>query len=241
MLDLGAGAGALTAPLVRAGARVVAVERDRALASRLRRRFARADVTVVQQDLLAVALPRQPCRVVASIPFSITTPLLGRLLDPPGSCLERAALVVEWGAGRRVCGPRPADPRIVWWRTRFDLQIAGRLSAESFRPPPAVDGAALVAVRRAQPLVPRRDQVTFARLLGKAFEHRRAPVMHVLAPIFSRRQLRRLLRELDVDPQMPVGLLRIEQWAAVNAAMVALVDPVRWPRGRPRWVRSPPS
>jgi len=50
VLDLGAGAGALTAPLVGAGARVVAVERDPALASRLRRRFAPADVTVVEQD-----------------------------------------------------------------------------------------------------------------------------------------------------------------------------------------------
>lgn len=238
VLDLGAGAGALTAPLVRAGARVVAVERDPTLALRLRRRFADADVTAVEQDLLEVPLPRRAYRVVASIPFSITTPLLGRLLDPTVSCLERAALVVEWGAAKGVSDPRPADPRILWWSARFDLRIARRIRAESFSPSPEVDAAVLVAVRRAPPLVPRRESAPFARLLTTAFMSRRAPVAEVLAPIFSKRQLHRLLRDLSINPQTPIGLLRIEQWAAINAAMVALVDPARWPRGRPGWSRA---
>ncbi len=239
MLDLGAGTGVLTAPLVGAGARVVAVERDAELAVRLRRRFNHANVTVLEQDVLEVPLPRRPYRVVASIPFAITTPLLGRLLDPTDSSLEQAALVVEWGAGKRVSHRRPANPRILWWRARFDLRIARQIRAESFSPPPRVDAAVLVAVPQAPPLVLRREQAPFARLLAKAFETRRAPVGDALAPIFAKRQLRRLLYDLSIDPQLPVALLGIEQWAAINATMVALVDPARWPRGRPAWSGAP--
>lgn len=59
-----------------------------------------------------------------------------------------------------------------------------------------------------------------------------------LAPIFSKRQLHRLLHDLTIDPQMPRGL-GIEQWAAINAAMSLLVDPARWPRSRPGWSSAP--
>lgn len=235
VVDLGAGAGALTAPLVSAGARIVAVERDSARAGRLRRRFDDARVTVLEQDLLEVRLPRRAYRVVASIPFSITTPLLGRLLDPAAMCLERAALIVEWGAGRRVCAVRPCDPRILWWSARYELRIAGRVGAQSFSPPPRVDAAVLVAARRASPLVPRHEQQPFARLLAKAFETPRAAVAEALAPVFSRRQARRLVRDLGVDPQLPISLLRIDQWAAINTAMVTLVPATRWPHRTPGW------
>lgn len=238
VLDLGAGAGALSAPLVRTGARVVATERDPALGARLRRRFGHTDLRALEHDVLDMPLPRRSYRVVASIPFSITTPLLGRLLDPIDSNLERAALIVEWGAGKRLSQRRPGDPRILWWRARFELRVARRVSPESFSPPPAVDAALLVAAWRAPPLVPRGEQAPFARLLASALEAPRAPVVDALAPVFSARQLRRLLRELSIDPQTPGSLLAIEQWAAINAAMVTLVDPARWPRGRPWWSRA---
>ena len=233
MLDLGAGAGALTAPLVTAGAHVVAVERNSALAGRLRRRFSGASVTVLEDDVLDVPLPRRAYRVVASIPFSITTPLLGRLLDPPATCLDRAALIVEWGAGRRFCTVRPADPRILWWSARYELRIAGRIGAQSFSPAPRVNAAVLVAALRGSPLVPRDEQAPFARLLAVAFETRRAPVAEALTPVFSRRQARRLVRDLGVDPQLPISLLRIDQWAAINTAMVTLIPARHWPHRTP--------
>ncbi len=239
VLDLGAGAGALTAALVRRGAEVVAVERDPRLASRLRRRFERADVTVLEADLLALALPRRPYRVVASIPFAITTPLLGRLLDASDSSLQRAVLVVEWGSGKRFSDPRPADPRTLWWRARFALHVARRLEARSFSPPPRVDAAVLIAQRRQSPLVAPREQGPFLGLLAQALQNRRAPVAQALSPVFSKRQLRRVLHDLEADADIPVGGLSIEHWAAINAAMVALVDPARWPRRKPRWPAPP--
>lgn len=99
MLDVGAGTGALTAPLVAAGARVVAVELHRERARTLRARFSDADVTVVRVDGSDLRLPRRAFRVVANPPFSISTALLRRLLAR-GSRLVRADLVVP----RHVAG-----------------------------------------------------------------------------------------------------------------------------------------
>ncbi len=76
VLDIGAGTGALTAPLVAAGARVVAVELHPGRAAALRRRFAGADVTVVRADAADLRLPRRPFRVVANPPFGVTTAVL---------------------------------------------------------------------------------------------------------------------------------------------------------------------
>jgi len=88
VVDLGAGDGRLTAELSRAAARVVAVELDARLAAGLRGRW--QNVSVVEADAREVALPREPFRVVANLPFHGTNELLRHLLDDrnfaPGGC-----------------------------------------------------------------------------------------------------------------------------------------------------------
>ena len=80
VLDIGAGTGALTAPLVRAGARVLAVELHPGRAARLAARFADAPVTVLRIDARDLRLPHRPFRVVASPPYGIRSALLRLLL-----------------------------------------------------------------------------------------------------------------------------------------------------------------
>jgi 23S rRNA (adenine-N6)-dimethyltransferase len=137
VLDIGAGDGAITAHLVRAGARVVAVELHPGRAELLRRRF--PGVTVVQTDATGLRLPGRPFRVVASPPYGITSTLLGLLLAP-GSRLVAADLVLQRAVVRKyACG---AGPR------RGCRMTAGlTLPRRAFRPPPRVDSAVLV-VRR---------------------------------------------------------------------------------------------
>jgi 23S rRNA (adenine-N6)-dimethyltransferase len=149
VFDLGAGRGAVTLPLACTGARVIAVERDPRLAARLARRVAGLpNVSVVAGDALTVPLPGRPYRVVANIPFGITTALLRRLL---GTRLAGADLVVELGAGRRLAAARPDRAELVRWRARFDIALGPVLPARCFRPPPAVDAVVLRLRRRRQP------------------------------------------------------------------------------------------
>jgi len=140
VLDVGAGDGALTAPLLARGAKVVAVEAHPGRRTQLRRRFAGqydGRLVVVAADAADLRLPRRPFRVVASPPYGVTAPLLCRLLHP-GSRLRSADLVLQEQAVRR------------WTTTRtshWDLQRGMRVPRRAFTPPPRVDSRVLV-IRR---------------------------------------------------------------------------------------------
>jgi 23S rRNA (adenine-N6)-dimethyltransferase len=146
VFDLGAGLGALTAPLAASGARVVAVEINRGYAESLARRFAsHPNVSVVTGDLRTVPLPGRDFRVVANLPFATTTDLLRRLLDAPAPRLVRADLVVERGFALRAI--RSVSRQRLRWNRCYEIRFVRSVPARYFHPPPAVDAALLVIER----------------------------------------------------------------------------------------------
>lgn len=150
VLDVGAGTGALTEPLLRAGARVVAVELHPQRAGVLRQRFADAGVTVVQADAADLRLPRRPFKVVANPPYAVTTALLRRLLGP-SSRLQTGHLVLPRPVAARWASGRGRDAHR--WASTFTASIAAGVPPRAFHPPgPA---AAVLALERRQP---RRDR-----------------------------------------------------------------------------------
>jgi 23S rRNA (adenine-N6)-dimethyltransferase len=134
VVDLGAGAGAITAALVRAGAQVVAVELHPGRASTLRERFADHRVTVVEAHAAEVRLPRRPFRVVANPPFACGSAIVRRLLGP-GLRLTSADLVLPAQVAQRWArGPR--------------ARVARRLPRSAFQPAARVGTAVLHIGRR---------------------------------------------------------------------------------------------
>jgi 23S rRNA (adenine-N6)-dimethyltransferase len=145
VLDIGAGTGAVTAPLVAAGARVIAVELHPRRVAQLRERFDGEDVTVVRADVADLRLPRRPFRVVANPPFAVTTRVLKRLLGP-GSRLVRADLVVQRAAAQRwAAGRAPGAGR---WARDYQVGVGRAVPRRAFSPRPPVDCATLVISRR---------------------------------------------------------------------------------------------
>jgi 23S rRNA (adenine-N6)-dimethyltransferase len=145
VLDIGAGDGAITAPLVAAGARVIAVELHPERVAELRRRFAGAPVRVVRADARDLRLPRRPFRVVANPPYAVTGALLRRLLAP-GARMTAADLVLERAAARRWASPRA--PGANRWYRDFHAAVGPPVPRRAFTPRPAVDAATLVLRRR---------------------------------------------------------------------------------------------
>lgn len=145
VLDIGAGTGALTTHLLRAGARVIAVELHPGRVSCLRERFAGTGLTVVHADATALRLPSRPFRVVASPPYGIGGALLGLLLAP-WSRLVAADLVLQRAVVRRYCGGEA--PGAGRWLRRWQPSPGMVLPRRAFQPPPRVDSAVLRIRRR---------------------------------------------------------------------------------------------
>lgn len=81
VIDIGAGKGALTSPLSRRAGRVIAVELDNNLASSLKKSFGNnPDLKVLNLNFLDMPLPNCSFKVVANIPYNITTDIFGQLL-----------------------------------------------------------------------------------------------------------------------------------------------------------------
>jgi 23S rRNA (adenine-N6)-dimethyltransferase len=140
VLDIGAGTGALTGHLVRAGARVVAVELHPGRAALLRQRF--PEIRVVQSDARSLRLPGRPFRVVASPPYGITADLLDLLLAA-GPRLVAADLVLQRAVVRKY-----ADQRAPRAGRAHRMSTGLVLPRHAFRPPPHVDSAVLLVRRR---------------------------------------------------------------------------------------------
>jgi 23S rRNA (adenine-N6)-dimethyltransferase len=166
VVDVGAGHGSITEALVQHGARVVAIELDRARAARLGERYAtQPAVRVVQGDALRVRLPRRPYSVVANPPFSITTRLLHRLLDVPAHAPARVDLVLQRQAARFLAATA-FDPVALGWAPWFELVAGPRVPRHAFRPQPPCDAAVLTVVPRAQPLLPAALAPRFAAFVA---------------------------------------------------------------------------
>ena len=146
VLDIGAGTGALTAPLVDAGARVIAFELHPGRAQQLRERFCRPSVTVVQCDAADLRLPRRPFRVVANPPFGITTAIIRRLTHR-ASRLVTADLVVPRHVAARWANGR--GPGVNGQGSLFAATFVTSLPRSAFRPRPPGESAVLRLVRRA--------------------------------------------------------------------------------------------
>jgi 23S rRNA (adenine-N6)-dimethyltransferase len=225
VLDLGAGSGAITAPLLAAGARVVAVERDAHLVTRLRRHFEGAAVTVVHGDLRRVPLPRRRYSVVASIPFATTASMLHRLLDDARGAPQRVELLIEWGMARRLTAARPRDLATAWWAARFDLRLRRRVPAACFQPPPRIDAAHLSVRPRPLPADP-RGQGLLRSMLRTGFAHPAVPLLTIAAGTSagaarSHRALRRALADAGLDPAATTASATAAQWHDLTLALLA--------------------
>lgn len=119
VVEIGPGRGALTMPLARAGARIVAVERDHRMADGLDAILDReglgAHVRVLRLDARRFRWPREPFRVVSNLPFAATTDLLAHMLDDPDRGPWRADVLVQREVARKRSAQPPTSLRSAAW------------------------------------------------------------------------------------------------------------------------------
>ena len=192
----------LTAALLRAGARVQAVEPDAGFAARLRRACPAA--LVVEADALAVSWPDEPFRVVSNLPFAHATDICRALLSDPLVQLRSAHVIVEWDAALKRTRLWPSTILGVLWGAWYELSVVRRIAPTAFAPTPRVAAALLHAGRRPDPLVPIRHAAAYEAFLRAAYRSGSLP-----------RGAHKLAHELGIDARADPRDLDARAWAAL--------------------------
>lgn len=217
VVDIGAGNGLISAALVRRGAQILAVERDPSLAERLRAKFATwPAVTVVEADVLETPWPAGPFRVVANIPFGITTKILRHLLD--SDVLARADLIVQAEVARKRGTGGRGTLLNACWEPWFEFGTGARIPAAAFRPRPRVDAAVLIVTRRSPPLVGPASRRDYTDFVTAAFEGARPTVASALARNIRKSRFASLAQELGFGADALPSHLDVHQWAGLFRA-----------------------
>ena len=228
VVEVGPGLGVLTRRLLAAGCRVLAVELDRRLAAYLRRELrAVANFDLVERDALeldpAECFPGERFKLVANIPYHITSPLLHHFLEGDRTPEVTVLLVQREVAERVAARPGEMSYLSVFVQHLTEAEVVRIVPAASFEPPPQVDSAILRLHRRETPLVPPGEREPFYRVVQAAFRQRRKQIHNALLrelPI-SRSELERALAACGVDPDRRAQTLEVTDWVCLAPRLLA--------------------
>jgi 16S rRNA (adenine1518-N6/adenine1519-N6)-dimethyltransferase len=229
-LEICPGAGALTLPLAAKCARLVAVEIDGALATRLLAK-APPNVEIVHADALRAdlrALVPGGSRLVGNLPYYVSSPLLRRFLDLRDHVRDVHAMLQDEVARRVASPPGSKEYGIlsVLYGLYADTDIAARFPPGAFVPPPKVHSALLRARFRERPAVDVSDLDRFERFVQTAFARRRRTLENNLEDSYP--LLKEYFRSLNVEGSRRAETLSVvefgELWRALSGPVPGARD-----------------
>jgi 16S rRNA (adenine1518-N6/adenine1519-N6)-dimethyltransferase len=235
VLEVGPGPGVLTAQLAERVRSVTAIEIDQRMIAVLRDTLSgHENVTIIRADALEVDLfalsERRPTRIVANVPYQITTPLLERFIGDDRRPPLIVVLVQEEVARRIVATASSAKERgflSVFVQSFAEARIVRRVPARAFRPAPKV-GSAVVALRtHARPAFAPLERHAFLRFVSDVFRHRRKQLRGALGheAAVAPDAAEAALRASGIDPKRRAEELTLAEWVALARAVGVPTDP----------------
>jgi 16S rRNA (adenine1518-N6/adenine1519-N6)-dimethyltransferase len=216
VLEIGPGLGTLTELLVERADKVVAVEFDEKLAKELPGRVPESNLSVVQQDILSFDYRTLPTdyKVVANIPYYLTSNLIRVMSESPNRPVAAALLVQKEVAVRVAAGPGDMSLLSVTAQFYWEASKGEVVPAKLFTPPPKVDSQILILKRRDTTLFPDVDPKQFFRLVKAGFTNRRKTLLNSLSGglQLDKPATKQLLETAKINPLARPQELSLEQW-----------------------------
>ena len=238
VIEIGPGIGALTEFLAESAAEVMAFEIDDRLVPILADTLRDFDnVTVVNQDILKVDLaqyiaefknPDLPIKVVANLPYYITTPILMHLIESGVPFSEFVVMMQREVADRISAQPNTKAYGSLSIAVQYYMtaKVAFIVPRTVFVPAPNVDSAILKMVRRDQPAVAVQDEKFFFKVSKASFVHRRKTLWNNLTSYFGKSEetkgkLTAALERADLSPSVRGEALTLADFARLADALKA--------------------
>jgi 16S rRNA (adenine1518-N6/adenine1519-N6)-dimethyltransferase len=231
VVEIGPGLGVLTRRLLAAGASVLAVELDARLASWLRRELGSVPrFELIEADALTIhpreCFPGASFKLVANIPYHITSPLLHTFLEgerPP----ELTVLLVQAEVAERIAAPPGQLSYLsVFVQNVAHAEVVARVPAAAFEPSPKVDSAVLRLRRRTDPPVPVGEgRESFYRVVQAGFRQRRKQLHNGLGRELPmpREALTAAFATCGIDSERRPQTLSVDEWACLATQLTPLL------------------
>ena len=236
VIEIGPGIGALTEFLAERAAEVMAFEIDHRLVPILADTLRDFDnVTVVNEDILKVNLaqhiqsfknPDLPIKVVANLPYYITTPILMHLIESGIPFSEFVVMMQKEVADRISAQPNTKAYGSLSIAVQYYMtaKVAFIVPRTVFVPAPNVDSAILKMVRRPEPAVTVEDEQLFFKVSKVSFTHRRKTLWNNLTGYFGKadevkEKLTKALDQAGLSPSVRGEALSLEEFASLSDAL----------------------
>ncbi|MFH1705041.1 MAG: 23S ribosomal RNA methyltransferase Erm [Patescibacteria group bacterium] len=210
--EIGPGEGIITRELAERAGRVVAVEKDVALAARLRSGFRdRGNVEISDGDFLRYRIKEKKYKVFSNIPFNITAEVVKRILfgeNPP----SEAYLVLQKEAAGKFSGSPVETEVSVLAKPWFEFKVLREFRRTDFEPVPSVDVVLFHIARREQPLVSPANTQSYRRFVRFSFEAWKKDLKTAYKHVFTYEQWKQLSKNLSFPLKATPAELRFEQW-----------------------------
>ena len=235
IIEIGSGQGALTTHLIEKAGRVIAVEFDNNLAPLLEKSFGQHQnftllhADALEMDFCAAIQPAQKARLVANLPYNISTAILQRLIAQR-SCLEELLLMLQKEVVERIQAPAGSSERgylSVLVEAYCETEKLFDVGPSAFRPQPKVWSSVARLKFREQSAVQVNDEELFWAIVSAGFRQKRKTMLNNLRNSTGRLQevikqnggASIVLCKAEVDLQRRAETLTLEEWNRIARAM----------------------
>lgn len=231
VLEIGPGIGTMTQYLCEAAGRVLAVEIDKMLIPILQDTLSEYNnVEVMNQDVLKVDIKSiakekndgKPIKVVANLPYYITTPIIMGLFES-GVPIESITIMVQKEvADRMQTGPGTKDYGALSLAVQYyaDAKVMLNVSAQCFMPRPNVDSAVIKLTRHKNPTVDVKDEKLMFKIIRASFNQRRKTLVNGLKNSseldFSKEQILEAIHAIGKPETIRGEALTLEEFAQLS-------------------------
>lgn len=231
VLEIGPGIGTMTQYLAEHAREVVAVEIDKALIPILEETLGDySNVTIINDDILKVDINRiveernggKPIKVVANLPYYITTPIIMGLFESHVPLKSITIMVQKEVADRMQVGPGTKDYGALSLAVQYYArpQIVANVGPNCFIPRPNVGSAVIRLTRYETPPVQAQDESFLFALIRASFNQRRKTLVNGLGNAsnlnLSKAKIAQVLEEMELSPTVRGEALTLEQFAGLS-------------------------
>lgn len=233
VVEIGSGLGFVTEQLVNLAKKVYAIELDEDMVTELEKINA-DNLEIIHQDILKTGLSQfgNNIKVVANIPYYITSPILAHLLGEVNdlnnknrNCISQVVLMVQYEVAKRLTANEKSPSKefgLLSILAQFwaDVEFVQKVGARSFFPAPKVDSAIVKLNVRKTPLLQLENYDFFKKVVKGCFATRRKNIKNSLVNVgFSKNAVEKTLEELEISENLRGETLSIEQMGKLSEAL----------------------